>query len=153
MAAKPETKAKAEKPAAATKETKEKAPVKTKTAVKAKADAVGDTVNSREDAKTEKKHHHTHVERKDRHCEVKSCKREYRAKGYCNAHYKKWRQGEYGHRRYTSCSTASCNKPQNKNRHGYCEDHYQSYYVKGMAVAKEVIAEATPKKVEKTAAA
>ena len=117
------------------------------------ADAVGETVNSREDAKVEKKHHHKHVERKDRHCEVKSCKREYRAKGYCNAHYKKWRQGEYGHRRYTSCATSACNKAQGKNRHGYCEDHYQSYYVKGVAVAKEVAAPAAPKKEEKTAAA
>ena len=152
MAAKPETKAKAEKPAAETKDVKAKAPKAAK-AKEAKADAVGDTVNSREDAKTaEKKHHHVHVERKNRHCEVKNCKREYRAKGYCNSHYKKWRQGEYGHRRYTSCGASSCNKPQHMNRHGYCEEHYQSYYVKGQAIAKEVAAEA-PKKEEKTAAA
>lgn len=141
MATKPEAKEKTteKKDKAAT---AEKAPKKT-----AKAAAEGsDTVKAeRNKPKEVKKHHHKHLERSEQHCEVKGCKRAYRAKGYCNAHYRKWRQGEYGHRRYTACSSSSCFKPQAKNRHGYCEEHYQSYYVKGMAVAKPV-EEAKPAK-------
>jgi len=160
MAAKPETKAKTEK---ATKP-EDKAAPKAKATGTAKAAApmadgkVQSTRAEAKEAKAEKKHHHAHVERKDCKCEVKGCKREYRAKGYCGTHYKKWRQGEYGHRRYTACSSTTCNKPQNKNRHGYCEEHYQSYFVKGVAVAKEE-APAKPAKAEaaktddKTAAA
>ena len=69
-------------------------------------------------------------------CQVASCKREYRAKGYCNAHYRKWRQGAFGLARYKTCGAMDCRKPMVMNRHGYCEDHYQNYYVKGLEVAK-----------------
>ncbi len=74
--------------------------------------------------------------RADRHCAIASCKREYRAKGYCNSHYKKWKQGAYGIARFSSCGDLDCTKPMSMNRHGYCEDHYQNYYVKGLAVTK-----------------
>lgn len=74
-------------------------------------------------------------------CKVASCKREYKAKGYCKAHYKKWRQGAFGLARYKTCGSLECRKPMLMNRHGYCEDHYQSYYVKGVAVAKAAPAE------------
>ncbi len=69
-------------------------------------------------------------------CKVSSCKKEYRAKGYCKAHYKKWRQGTFGIARYKTCGSLDCRKPMLMNRHGYCEDHYQSYYVKGIEVAR-----------------
>lgn len=71
-----------------------------------------------------------------RACQINGCKREYRAKGYCGVHYKKWRQGEYGKARYTACSDLGCFRPQALNRFGYCEEHFQNYYVKGMAAPK-----------------
>ncbi len=36
----------------------------------------------------------TTPKRSERSCSVKGCKRPYRAKGYCNVHYKKWRKGQ-----------------------------------------------------------
>lgn len=77
-------------------------------------------------------------------CKIASCKREYRAKGYCNAHYKKWRQGDFGLARYKTCGDFDCRKPMVVNRHGYCEDHYQNYYVKGMEVTKAAPVEKKP---------
>jgi len=84
----------------------------------------------------------------DKSCQIASCKREYRAKGYCTAHYRKWRQGSFGVARYKTCGAMDCRKPMGVNRHGYCEEHYQNYYVKGMEVAKAAPAEkpATEKK-------
>lgn len=73
--------------------------------------------------------------REEKRCQIKACKREYRAKGYCRVHYKKWRQGEYGVARYKTCKSSDCRKPMAMNRHGYCEEHFQNYYVKGMEVA------------------
>jgi hypothetical protein len=89
-----------------------------------------------------------------RQCAIASCKRTYRAKGYCATHYRQWRQGAYGLARYKTCKDMGCLKPQTMNRHGYCEDHFQNYYVKGMEVAKVAPeAKPAPKKEEKTAAA
>ena len=91
-----------------------------------------------------------------RSCKVRACKREYRAKGYCNSHYKMWRQGKYGIARYKTCKDNECRKPIGVNRHGYCETHFQNYYVKGIEVAKPVApaaAPAAPKKEEKALAA
>lgn len=76
------------------------------------------------------------ADRSEKSCKVSSCKREYRAKGYCNTHYKKWKKGAFGLARYKTCGDLDCRKPMVVNRHGYCEDHYQNYYVKGMAVTK-----------------
>lgn len=102
------------------------------------------------EAKVEKKEvkakkHHEHKLRADQHCKVGSCKREYRAKGYCNVHYKKWRQGEFGMARYKVCGDMECRKPMAMNRHGYCEAHYQNVYIKGVKAAPPVEA---PKKEE-----
>ena len=153
MATKPEAKEKTtEKKAKA--ETAEKAPKKTAKAAAEGTDTVKSERNKTKEVKAEKKHHHKHLERSEQHCEVKGCKREYRAKGYCNTHYRQWRQGAFGHRRYTACSSTSCFKPMGKNRHGFCEEHYQSYYVKGMAVAKpaEEAKPAKPAAAQKEAA-
>lgn len=83
-------------------------------------------------------------------CKIKGCKREYRSKGYCVAHYRKWRNGQYGIARYKTCNSNDCRKPMTLNRHGLCEDHYQKLYVKG-----EKVAAAAPeaKPADKTAAA
>lgn len=86
-------------------------------------------------------------------CKVKGCKREYRAKGYCKAHYKKWRHGELGKKRFKACKDASCFKPMAMNRHGFCENHFQNYYVKGIAQAKAPAPEKPAAKKEETPAA
>ncbi len=56
-------------------------------------------------------------------CSVESCKRPYRAKGYCVTHYKLWRRGELeGHKaRYKICSKEACKKP--AGRWGLCDEH------------------------------
>jgi hypothetical protein len=69
-------------------------------------------------------------------CQVSGCKREYRAKGYCKTHYRKWRNGAFGNERYTTCKDNECRRPQGLNRFGYCEEHFQNYYVKGEKAAK-----------------
>ncbi len=55
-------------------------------------------------------------------CQVKDCKRPYRAKGYCFFHYAKWRVGELPHARYDRCNTEKCTKKQFKA--GLCQTHY-----------------------------
>ena len=104
--------------------------------VKASAEA---EAKPKKAAKAPKEASHAAQEKK---CQIASCKREYRAKGYCRAHYRKWRRGAYGKVRYKHCKDIGCLKPMVVNRHGYCEDHFQSYYVKGMTVAK--VPAATP---------
>jgi len=86
-------------------------------------------------------------------CKIKSCKQEYRAKGYCRMHYRKWRNGAFGRARYKTCGDVGCFKPQSLNRHGYCEEHFQNYYVKGMEVTRVPMAAAPAPKVEEKKAA
>ncbi|MBI2982155.1 MAG: vegetative protein [Deltaproteobacteria bacterium] len=57
-------------------------------------------------------------------CKAEGCKRPYRAKDYCNVHYKKWRHGELPHRRYKTCHHEGCKKPMTK--WGLCEEHYKA---------------------------
>ncbi len=137
--------AETKKPAAAE---KTKAP-KAAAAAGAKSDVVG-SATKKEAAKAVKVHHE-HKDRAKQHCKMKSCKREYRAKGYCRVHYKKWRRGEYGLARYKTCGDkAGCRKPMAMNRQGFCEEHFQNYFVKGVEMAQAAPAE---KAAEKTAAA
>ncbi|MBI4402818.1 MAG: hypothetical protein HY537_01580 [Deltaproteobacteria bacterium] len=89
-------------------------------------------------------------------CRVGSCKRAYRAKGYCASHYRKWRRGEYGKARYKICHAMDCRRAMVQNRHGYCDDHYQNFYVKGIKTPKPVAAKPEQKETpvkEPTAAA
>lgn len=59
-------------------------------------------------------------------CSVKECKRPYRAKGYCNVHYKKWRRGELEAKpRYRLCREENCRKETFKG--GLCEPHYSAW--------------------------
>ena len=61
-------------------------------------------------------------------CKVAGCKRPYRAKGYCNVHYKKWRQGELGKARYKTCKMEGCRK--HRFQKAYCEEHFKSEVLK-----------------------
>lgn len=88
-------------------------------------------------------HHASSKSREEQSCQIKKCKRSYKAKGYCVAHYKQWRNGKFGIARYKTCGQMDCRKPMGMNRHGYCEDHYQGIYVKGTVTAA---AEAPAKK-------
>ena len=64
-------------------------------------------------------------------CRIKKCKRPYRAKGYCNVHYREWRQGKRPKPRYKICSKEGCRKPRAIG--GLCEEH-------GKPAAKEASA-------------
>ena len=70
-------------------------------------------------------------------CQVKDCKRPYRAKGYCFFHHAKWRAGELPKARYDACNTEKCTKKQLKA--GLCQTHYNESIGK-----KEVAAPAAP---------
>ena len=72
--------------------------------------------------KTETNHKHVrHAGKKE--CQVKGCKNEYRAKGYCGTHYKMWKDGLFGKSRYESCSKEACNKV--AAREGMCDAHWK----------------------------
>ena len=73
-------------------------------------------------------------------CKMKDCKRPYRAKGYCNVHYKEWRHGGLGKKRYKTCNNEGCHKPMHKG--GMCAPHYEAW-VKSRKTAIAV-AEAAP---------
>ncbi len=45
---------------------------------------------------------------KTKACRVKGCKRPYRAKSYCNVHYRQWRHGKLGKARYKICAKEEC---------------------------------------------
>ncbi|MBI3296200.1 MAG: vegetative protein [Deltaproteobacteria bacterium] len=70
-------------------------------------------------------------------CSITGCKRRYKAKSYCASHYREWRHGKFGSRRYKTCRDKTCFLPATMNRHGFCENHFQNYYVKGIEQAKE----------------
>lgn len=117
-----------------------------------KAAAADQPVEAKVEAKTKKKPAKVAKASGERACKIAKCKHEYRAKGYCNAHYKKWKRGEYGLARYKTCKASECRKPMTLNRHGLCEEHFQSIYVKGVAAPKPA-APAKETKENKEAAA
>lgn len=49
--------------------------------------------------------------RGERKCKMEGCKRPYKAKGYCNVHYKTWRQHDLPKGRYKICTKEGCKKP------------------------------------------
>jgi hypothetical protein len=57
----------------------------------------------------------------DKHCRIARCKRPYRAKGYCNVHYREWRHGKHPKRRYKICTKEACRKPRAKG--SLCAEH------------------------------
>lgn len=119
--------------AAPKKEAAKKAP-KAETKAKGEEKAHEEKHHEPKAEKKPKKAPHPPVEHKphdEMSCKVGGCKREYRAKGYCRAHYRKWRRGELGKPRYKRCGALNCTEAMVINRHGYCEAHFQQYYVKG----------------------
>lgn len=58
-------------------------------------------------------------------CSIEKCKRVYRAKGYCDAHYKKWRRGELPHPPYKTCLQEGCRKKQ--EAHARCAEHAAAF--------------------------
>jgi len=121
---------------------------KAKNSASAKEAKKEEIVVSKKEAKSSKKKAPV-LEAKKRselHCKAGKCKREYRAKGYCDVHYKQWKQGAFGIARYKTCKEMDCRKPMGLNRFGYCEDHFQNYYVKGQAKPQET---AAPQKADK----
>jgi len=56
-------------------------------------------------------------------CTVAGCKRPFRAKSYCNVHYKAWRRGEVeGHKaRYKICTKEGCRKARAQG--SLCAEH------------------------------
>ena len=64
-----------------------------------------------------------HLSREESTCSIDGCKRPYRAKNYCNVHYKAWRRGEVkGHPgRYKICSKEACNKARVTG--AFCAEH------------------------------
>ena len=81
--------------------------------------------------KNEISHKHAKHAAKKRACQVKGCKNEYRAKGYCDEHYRMWRTGAFGGTRYQACSKEGCTKPTSKE--GLCETHWAEKRGKGAA--------------------
>lgn len=77
-------------------------------------------------------------------CKVEGCKRPYRAKGYCQIHFNKWRKGEMDKKpRYKTCDEEKCNKPLHKA--GKCQQHYEALVASKKLAAEPVkVATATP---------
>ena len=59
--------------------------------------------------------------RSEKKCRQEGCKRPYRAKGYCNVHYRTWRHGELPKSRYKICTKEGCRKPRAKG--SVCAEH------------------------------
>jgi hypothetical protein len=88
----------------------------------------------------------------EKSCKIKGCKRPYRAKGYCNVHYQKWRKGELEKPRYNTCNFGvnKLKRGEKKEclkkvfRGGLCEEHYQASFSKKKAAKEAAPAEAAP---------
>ena len=150
----------AKAPTKATKSAEEKAPkakAKATKTVEAKAETKRATAATAEAKPKKVKAAKAPKEHKSRCggkvCKIANCKGEYKSKGYCVSHYREWRHGKYGKTRYKPCSDTNCKKPMGLNRFGFCEDHYQNYYVKGVVQAKAPAAKAEEKSAAPAAAA
>jgi hypothetical protein len=73
-------------------------------------------------AKPEKKLH-TELPRDQKKCQMENCKRPYRAKGYCNVHYRLWRHHELPNGRYKICTKEGCRKPRAAGNGSVCAEH------------------------------
>jgi hypothetical protein len=71
---------------------------------------------------SEEQNVHTEASRADKKCQVEGCKRPYRAKEYCNVHYRLWRHGELPHSRYKTCTKEGCLKKRALPG-SLCEEH------------------------------
>ena len=59
--------------------------------------------------------------REEKKCQQEGCKRPYRAKEYCNVHYRLWRHGKLPFGRYKICTKEGCRKPRAKG--SVCAEH------------------------------
>lgn len=76
-------------------------------------------------------------------CKMEKCKRPYRAKGFCNVHFKKWRRGELPKKaRYKTCAEEKCKKPLFK--WGKCEEHFKALTQVAAAPEAAPVVEAAP---------
>jgi hypothetical protein len=71
---------------------------------------------------TEAKQLHTEASREDKKCSQPNCKRPYKAKGLCIAHYRTWRQGGLPKSRYKICTKEGCRKPR-ATQGSLCAEH------------------------------
>lgn len=78
--------------------------------------------------------------RSEMKCSIENCKQVYRAKGYCDRHYNKWRRGELAKGPYKTCVQGDCRKKISKA--GLCEEHYNALYKKAEAAPAAVAAPA-----------
>ena len=85
-------------------------------------------------------------------CKIKDCKRSYRAKGYCDVHFKQWSQGKLTKARYKTCNFGVKKLKSNEKKeclkkifkHGLCEDHYKAAYRKSEPAAAASAPSTTP---------
>jgi hypothetical protein len=73
-------------------------------------------------------------------CKADKCEKDVRAKGYCEAHYRKWRKGLLGKARYNTCVEEGCRKP--RLRRSLCEEHHAKQFKKPAPVEAEAAAPA-----------
>lgn len=78
----------------------------------------------------------------EKKCRIEGCKRPYRAKGYCEAHYKKWRWGELPKPRYKTCVMEGCRKKRTPS--GLCEEHQKAKSQEGATAAAQPAEGAPP---------
>lgn len=140
------TKSAAEKAPKAAKETKAKATKTVEAKAETKRAVAAEAKPKKVKAAKAPKEHQSRCGGKV--CKIQNCKGEYKSKGYCVAHYREWRHGKYGKTRYKTCHDINCKKPMGMNRFGFCEEHFQNYYVKGVAQVRP----SAPKQEEKVAA-
>ncbi len=76
-------------------------------------------------------------------CKVEGCKRVYRAKGYCNVHFHKWRRGEMPVKaRYKICGEENCCKP--LFQFGMCQEHHAAWIASKKEMPAAVAAPKAP---------
>ena len=67
----------------------------------------------------------TAKKREEQKCSKQGCKRPYKAKAFCNVHYKMWRHGDEGFTktRYKRCTKEACRKARTKDGGSLCAEH------------------------------
>ena len=61
--------------------------------------------------------------REEKKCSQEGCKRPYKAKGLCIAHYRKWRHGDLPKGRYKTCTKEGCLKRRAEGNGSFCAEH------------------------------